>query len=152
MNSTAPGHGGLAVFDESDSLEGSPRCQHPRPEPSSTNTTSNPPGTQRQAGCRKTRRGKTVTALVDLSQDIDRLRSVLIALRRELRRNPELALEELWTAATLAGRMRVLGLAVQEGIGGTVICSRRHRLNDRASRLDSLADLRELAVSELTGP
>ena len=58
-------------------------------------------------------------ALVDLSQDINELTAGMIALRRELHRHPELAFEETWTAATLAGRMRALGLAVQEGIGGT---------------------------------
>ena len=60
-----------------------------------------------------------MTALVDLSQDINELKPGLITLRRELHRHPELAFEEVWTAATLAGRMRALGLAVQEGIGGT---------------------------------
>jgi amidohydrolase len=60
-----------------------------------------------------------MTALVDLSQDINELKPGLIALRRELHQHPELAFEEVWTAARLAGRMRALGLAVQEGIGGT---------------------------------
>jgi amidohydrolase len=60
-----------------------------------------------------------MTSLVDLSQDLDELTPGLIALRRELHQHPELAFEEVWTAATLAGRMRALGLTVQEGIGGT---------------------------------
>jgi len=60
-----------------------------------------------------------VTAPIDLSQDISELTPGLIALRRALHQHPELAFEEVWTAATLAERMRVLGLAVQEGIGGT---------------------------------
>ena len=60
-----------------------------------------------------------MTTLVDLSQDIHALTPGLVALRRELHQQPELAFEEVWTAATLAGRMRALGLAVQEGIGGT---------------------------------
>src|SRR6266571_2103073 len=57
--------------------------------------------------------------LVDLSQDVNELTLGMIALRRELHQHPELAFEEVWTAATLAGLMRALGLAVQEGIGGT---------------------------------
>jgi amidohydrolase len=60
-----------------------------------------------------------MTPLVDLSQDIHELTPGLIALRRALHQHPEPAFEEAWTAATLAGRMRALGLAVQEGIGGT---------------------------------
>lgn len=60
-----------------------------------------------------------MTTLVDLSQDVNDLTPGIIALRRELHRHPELAFEEVWTAATLAGRMQALGLAVQEGIGGT---------------------------------
>lgn len=60
-----------------------------------------------------------MTTLVDLSQDVNELTPGIIALRRELHQHPELAFEEVWTAATLAGRMQALGLAVQEGIGGT---------------------------------
>ena len=59
------------------------------------------------------------TALVDLSRDMDELNPRIIALRRELHRPPEPAFEGVWTAAILAERMRGLGLAVQEGIGGT---------------------------------
>ena len=60
-----------------------------------------------------------MTTRVDLSQDIQALTPGLVTLRRELYQHPEIAFEEVWTAATLAGRMRALGLAVQEGIGGT---------------------------------
>ena len=60
-----------------------------------------------------------MTTSVDLSRDVDELAPGVIALRRELHRHPELAFEEVWTAATLAGRMRALGLVVDEGIGGT---------------------------------
>jgi len=59
-----------------------------------------------------------MTTLVDLSQAVNELTPGIIALRRELHQHPELAFEEVWTAATLAGRMQALGLAVQEGIGG----------------------------------
>src|SRR5262249_35288456 len=43
------------------------------------------------------------TTFVDISQDIDALKPGLVALRRELHQHPELAFEEVWTAATLAG-------------------------------------------------
>jgi amidohydrolase len=57
--------------------------------------------------------------VVDLRHDIEELMPGLVALRRALHQHPELAFEETWTAATMAGRMRALGLAVQERIGGT---------------------------------
>lgn len=60
-----------------------------------------------------------MTTLADLSQDVNELQPEVIALRRELHQYPELAFEEVRTAATLAARMRPLGLTVQEGIGGT---------------------------------
>jgi hypothetical protein len=59
------------------------------------------------------------TTRIDLSRDIDDVTPGILALRRALHQHPELAFEEVWTATTLAGRMRSLGLPVQEGIGGT---------------------------------
>jgi metal-dependent amidase/aminoacylase/carboxypeptidase family protein len=42
----------------------------------------------------------------------------LIALRRQIHQNPELAGEERETAALIAERMRQLGLEVRTGVGG----------------------------------
>ena len=58
-------------------------------------------------------------ARLDLRPDVEALTPGLVALRRQLHQHPELAFEEVWTAATLAGRLRGLGLAVHEGFGGT---------------------------------
>ena len=58
-------------------------------------------------------------ARLDLRPDVEALTPGLVALRRQLHQHPELAFEEVWTAATLAGRLRGLGLAVHEGLGGT---------------------------------
>jgi len=66
-----------------------------------------------------TRSSWPMTRLPDLSQEVDELTPGMIALRRELHQHPELAFEEVRTASILAGRMRALGLTVQEGIGGT---------------------------------
>ena len=44
-----------------------------------------------------------MTTLVDLSQDVNELTPGIIAPRRELHRHPDLAFEEVWTAATLLG-------------------------------------------------
>ena len=60
-----------------------------------------------------------MTPLVELGQDIRELTPGLIALRRALHRHPELAFEEVWTAETLAGRMRAIGLAGRSGPAGT---------------------------------
>jgi amidohydrolase len=60
-----------------------------------------------------------MTSLVDLGHDVDDLTPGVIELRRALHQHPELAFEEVRTAATLAARMRALGLAVHEEIGGT---------------------------------
>jgi amidohydrolase len=60
-----------------------------------------------------------MTTRIDLSQDVQAVTPDMIALRRALHQHPELAFEEVWTAATLAGRIATLGLPVQEGIGGT---------------------------------
>ena len=56
---------------------------------------------------------------VDLSRDIAELTPGVIALRRALHQHQGLAFEEVWTAATLAARMRDLGLTVRERIGVT---------------------------------
>jgi amidohydrolase len=66
-----------------------------------------------------TRSSWPMTRLPDLSQEVDELTPGVIALRRELHQHPELAFEEVRTSSILAGRMRALDLAVQEGIGGT---------------------------------
>lgn len=55
----------------------------------------------------------------DLDAAVAELTPRLVALRRALHQHPELAFAEVWTAATLAERLRALGLAVEDGIGGT---------------------------------
>ena len=59
------------------------------------------------------------TTPTEVSRDVERLTPALTELRRTLHRYPELAFEERWTASTLADCMRTLGLAAEEGIGGT---------------------------------
>lgn len=55
----------------------------------------------------------------DIAAPIADLLPDLVALRRDLHANPELAYEEHRTAGIVAQSLRVLGLAVEEGIGGT---------------------------------
>jgi amidohydrolase len=91
-----------------------------------------------------------MTTFVDISQDINELKPGIIALRRELHQHPELAFEEVWTATTLAGRMRALGLAVQEGIGGTGVLAVLEGAKPGKTLLIR-ADIDALPIVETTG-
>src|SRR5437773_3564321 len=96
------------------------------------------------------REESSMTTLVDLSQDVNELTPGMIALRRELHQHPELAFEEVWTAATLAGRMRALGLAVQESIGGTGVLAVLKGAKPGKTLLIR-ADMDALPMTETTG-
>lgn len=91
-----------------------------------------------------------MTTVIDLRQDIDELTPRLIALRRALHQHPELAFEEVWTAATLAGRMRALSLAVHEGIGGTGVLAVLDGARPGMTLLIR-ADIDALAMEDKTG-
>jgi hypothetical protein len=91
-----------------------------------------------------------MTTRIDLSQDIKALTPGLVALRRALHQHPELAFADVWTAATLAGRMRALGLAVQEGIGGTGVLAMLEGVKPGKTLLIR-ADMDALPMAETTG-
>jgi amidohydrolase len=83
-------------------------------------------------------------------RDVRALTPALIALRRTLHEHPELAFEEVRTAATLAEHLRALGLDVREGIGGTGLLA----LLDGAAPGRTLlirADMDALPMDETTG-
>jgi amidohydrolase len=54
----------------------------------------------------------------DLKAQILRHEPALVALRRQFHAHPELSFAERETAATIAARLRELGLEVREGVGG----------------------------------
>jgi amidohydrolase len=87
---------------------------------------------------------------VDLRPDIEQLRPELVALRRTLHQHPELAFEEVWTATRVAGRIRELGLAVQEGLGGTGVLAILEGGRPGKTLLIR-SDIDGLAMSETTG-
>ena len=58
-------------------------------------------------------------AQLDFKAEADAMRDQLIARRRDLHRHPELAFEELRTAAIVAETLDELGLEVQTGVGKT---------------------------------
>ena len=87
---------------------------------------------------------------LDLSRDLNELKPGIVALRRALHQHPELAFEEVWTAATLAERMRALGLAVQDGIGGTGVLAMLEGARP-GNTLLMRADIDALPMDETTG-
>ena len=78
---------------------------------------------------------------------IDDLLPDLLALRRDLHANPELAFEERRTAGIVAAALRLLGLEVHEGLGRTgVVGTLRHGRSARAVGLR--ADMDALPMTE----
>lgn len=61
----------------------------------------------------------TACALAVVTAPVDDLIPDLVALRHDLHTHPELAFEELRMAGIVANALRLLGLEVHEGIGGT---------------------------------
>ena len=75
----------------------------------------------------------------------------LVALRRDLHAHPELGFKEHRTAGIVAGALRLLGLEVHEGIGGTGVVGTLRR--GRAGRSVGLrADMDALPMVELGRP
>jgi amidohydrolase len=78
---------------------------------------------------------------------IDDLLPDLVALRRDLHANPELAFEERRTAGIVAAALRLLGLEVHEGLAGTGVVGTLR--NGRSSRTVGLrADMDALPIAE----
>lgn len=69
----------------------------------------------------------------------------LVATRRDLHRHPELAYEERRTAGVAASRLRELGLATREGVGGTGVLA---DLGSGGPRLMYRADMDALPLTE----
>ena len=91
-----------------------------------------------------------MTTLPDIVPDVAAVKPSVIALRRALHEHPELAFDEVWTAATLAERMRTLGLVVREGIGGTGVLAMLEGARPGPTLL-LRADMDGLAMEDTTG-
>ncbi|HTR03119.1 MAG TPA: amidohydrolase [Thermoanaerobaculia bacterium] len=74
-------------------------------------------------------------------------REALVATRRDLHRNPELAFEERRTAGVVAERLRALKLSPREGVGRTGVTGDR----GHGPRLMLRADMDALPLTEGTG-
>jgi hippurate hydrolase len=84
------------------------------------------------------------------TKDIEDLLPSLVALRRDLHANPEMGFVEHRTAARVAESLRLAGLEVHEGIGGTgVVGVLRSGTGSRSVGLR--ADMDALAIEEQTG-
>ncbi|WP_457390975.1 M20 aminoacylase family protein [Roseateles sp. P5_E1] len=78
---------------------------------------------------------------------VDDLMPDLVALRRDLHAHPELAFQERRTAGIVATALRLLGLEVHEGLGGTgVVGTLRHGTSGRSVGLR--ADMDALPMAE----
>jgi len=85
-----------------------------------------------------------------IDEGVERVRTRVIATRRDLHAHPELGFAEKRTAALVAKRLRALGLEVREGVGGTgVVGVLRGAKPGRTVALR--ADMDALPVTEQTG-
>ncbi|MES2927068.1 MAG: amidohydrolase [Pseudomonadota bacterium] len=98
-------------------------------------------------------RASSIFASAEMSAPVADLLPDLINLRRDLHAHPELAFEERRTAAIVANALRLLGLEVTEGIGGTGVVGTLHcsaAQVDGQSRCVALrADMDALPMVEL---
>jgi amidohydrolase len=74
----------------------------------------------------------------------------MIALRRQLHRRPELAMQEHETAGLIAARLRGEGIEVREGVGGTGVVG-LVRGKRRGKCIGLRADMDALPIQEETG-
>ena len=79
---------------------------------------------------------------------IDDLIPDLVALRQDLHAHPELAYQERRTAGIVASALRLLGLEVSEGIGGTGVVGTLRR-GDGSRSVGLRADMDALPMTEL---
>jgi amidohydrolase len=83
----------------------------------------------------------------DISADVRALQADMVALRRELHQQPELAFAETRTAARVAALLETSGLDVRTGVGGTGLLARA-RGESRAPTVLLRADMDGLPIQE----
>ena len=79
--------------------------------------------------------------------EIDDLMPALIALRRDLHAHPELAFQEQRTAGVVAASLRLIGLEVHEGLGGTGVVGTL-RAGSSGRTIGLRADMDALPIAE----
>jgi len=93
-------------------------------------------------------KGPASAALDTIARPVADLLPELVALRRDLHAHPELAFQERRTAGIVAQSLRLLGLDVQEGIGGTGVVGTL-RCGSGARSVGLRADMDALPMAEL---
>jgi len=73
------------------------------------------------------------------------------AIRRDIHAHPELGLEEVRTAALVAGKLREWGVALTEGVGGTGVVGTITGRRPGQRAIGLRADMDALAIHEQTG-
>ena len=89
-----------------------------------------------------------LAALADMAEPVADLLPELVALRRDLHAHPELAFAEHRTAGIAAQNLRLLGLTVHEGVGGTGVVGTL-RCGSGARSVGLRADMDALPMLEL---
>lgn len=84
-----------------------------------------------------------------MKQDSEDLLPILIDLRRDFHRHPELSFREFRTAGRVASILRELGMEVREKVGGTGVIGLLRGLEGSSVALR--ADMDALPVTERTG-
>ncbi len=87
-------------------------------------------------------------SLEDVARPVADLLPDLVTLRRDLHAHPELAYQERRTAGIVAQSLRLLGLEVHEGIGGTGVVGTL-RMGTGSRRVGLRADMDALPMVEL---
>jgi len=88
------------------------------------------------------------TLTPEWTQELDRRRDGLVALRRDFHRHPELSFEERRTAEIVADRLHAAKLEVRTGLGGTGVVAVLH--GDRPGRTVAWrADIDALPLTEI---
>ena len=75
----------------------------------------------------------------------------LSAIRRDIHAHPEMGLEEVRTAALVAGKLREWGIEVTEGVGGTGVVGTIRGTQPGQRAIGLRADMDALAIHEATG-
>jgi amidohydrolase len=73
------------------------------------------------------------------------------AIRRDIHAHPELGLEEVRTAALVAGKLREWGIETVEGVGGTGVVGTITGVRPGQRAIGLRADMDALAIAEQTG-
>lgn len=88
---------------------------------------------------------------IDIKQAATEISDQLVAWRREMHRNPELAFEERWTAEFVRARLEHLGLELKVGVGRTGVVGLLRAPKPEGAATLLRADMDALPIQEQAG-